>query len=78
MEIRKDLIGKTPKIEDVVCWNPAKYKGLVYGKIVEFRKNNGLPVVKIDIKFENQYLGTNSGIINHYVPKTGFIIINNN
>jgi hypothetical protein len=74
-ELRKDIIGRRVNIGDMICWNPAKYKGLVFGIITGFRKANGLPIVLIDNKFSNYYIGQNSGEIHHYVPKTGFALI---
>jgi|LakMenEpi03Aug12_release.lakeMendotaPanAssembly.Ray.scaffolds.fasta_scaffold783166_2 hypothetical protein len=73
---RNDLLNREPNIGDLVCWNPAKYKGLLYGKIIKFSKNNGLPIILADEVFHNKYYGqTNSDGPNTYTPKTGFIII---
>jgi hypothetical protein len=69
-------IGYNVKIGDTICWNPSKYKGLVYGVIIDFRKNNGLPIVQIDEQFHNKYIGQNAGDPNTYVPKTGFVLVN--
>lgn len=45
MEIKKDLFGNTPKIGDIIVFNPPKYKGLVYSSIIGFTKA-GLPQVE--------------------------------
>lgn len=68
MDIRKDLVGKAPKIGDTIAFNPAKYKGLFIGKIIAFAKS-GLPEVSTE-----KHIGqtNNSG---NYTPKTGFVII---
>ena len=75
MEIRKDILGKTPKIGDTAAWNPVDSKGLVYGTIVDFRKQSGLPMIRLNDSFPDSYYGTWAGECNVYVPKTGFVII---
>lgn len=62
--IRKDNLGRVPKIGDLVCYNPPYYKGLEYGKVIGFN-NSGLPMVKVG-KEDGAEICT---------PKTGFIII---
>lgn len=75
--IRTDIFDRTPQLNDTICWNPAKYKGLVYGKVVDFRKNNGLPIIELDPKFRNSHIGQPiSSNPYHYVPKTEFVIVN--
>lgn len=73
-EIKKDLFGNIPKIGDIIIYNPAKYKGLVYGICVGFSKHSNLPIVLIDDIFRHQYLGNTIGENYKYTPKTGFII----
>lgn len=75
MEKRKDLFGVTPEIGDTVIWNPSKYKGLVFGKVIDYRKNNGLPIIEIDESYKNKNIGQNSGTGPYqYVPKTEFVV----
>ena len=70
MEIRKDVMGKLPKIGDTIAFIPPKYKnGQVYvGKIVSFTKS-GLPEV-----MPTEHIGqtNNSG---GYSPKNGFVLV---
>ena len=75
MEHRKDIMEQIVELGDTVCWNPVKYKGLVFGIIVDFQKGNGLPIVLVDKQFQHRYLGNNAGQKHQYVPKTGFILI---
>jgi len=35
-EIRKDILGRELNIDDVVVFNPPKYKGIILGKIIRF------------------------------------------
>lgn len=75
MEKRKDMFGVTPEIGDTVVWNPARYKGLVFGKVIDYRKNNGLPIIEADARYTNTCIGQNTGTgHNHYVPKTEFVV----
>lgn len=68
-EIRKDLFGVTPKIGDIIVFNPVRYKGLVYGPCKGFM-SSGLP--KVDISDTVMAgLKTEEGF---YTPKTGFVV----
>ena len=60
MDIRKDILGRKPKIGDIIVYNPPYYKGIIKGFIVSFTKS-GLPILNT----------MNSGI----TPKTGFAIV---
>ena len=76
MEIRKDILGRTPRIGDKVAWNPCHYKGLVFGQIIDFKKGNNLPMIRIDDSFKGYY-GQSAGTFEGgtvYVPRTGFVI----
>lgn len=77
MEIRKDILGRTPRIGDIVAWNPPHYKGLVFGQVIDFKKGSNLPMIRIDDSFKGNYYGQSAGIFEEgavYVPKTGFVI----
>ena len=74
---RIDILGNTPKIGDIISYNPAKYKGLVYGECIGFAKTTGLPIVYLNEKFHDMYFGQIYQERNHYVPKTGFVIVTN-
>lgn len=77
MEIRTDLLGRTPMIGDIVAWNPPHYKGLVFGQVIDFKKGSNLPMVRIDDQFKSRYIGQDCGVFEGnkvYVPKTGFVI----
>ena len=77
MEIRTDILGKTPKIGDTAAWNPAGIKGLVYGTVIGFKKKSGLPLIQIDDSFTDYYGQRELGEEwRTYVPKTGFAILN--
>jgi hypothetical protein len=74
---KKDILGKTPKLYDIIAYNPPSYKGLVHGLCIGFT-NAGLPKVDMDtadygnysIKYHMQKNG-------YYTPKTGFVCIDN-
>ena len=71
MDIRKDIVGNTPKVGDTIAFNPPRYKGLIFGKVVSFSKV-GLP--EIDAKEKDiLYFGRN--LDGRYSPKTGFVVI---
>lgn len=77
MEIRKDILGRTPRIGDKVAWNPPHYKGLVFGEVIDFKKGSNLPMIRIDDQFKDRYIGQSCGVFEGngvYVPKTGFVI----
>lgn len=77
MEIRTDLLGRTPRIGDKVAWNPPHYKGLVFGEVIDFKKGSNLPMIRIDDQFKGKHYGQSSGLFEGglvYVPKTGFVI----
>jgi hypothetical protein len=74
MEKQKDIFGIEPEINDTIIYNPAQYKGLVYGKCIGFSKGSNLPIVLIDEKFQTGYYGQTTGGENCYTPKTGFVI----
>lgn len=75
-EARKDIFGNDPQIGDTVVWNPARYKGLVFGTVVDMRKRTGMPIVELDKSLHGKYVGqTASTVPNQYVPKTGFVIV---
>ena len=38
MDIRKDILGREPKVGDVIAFNPPAYKGLVFGEVLSFSK----------------------------------------
>ena len=44
MHIRKDILGREPKVGDVIAFNPPAYKGLVFGEVLSFSKV-GLPEI---------------------------------
>ena len=71
--IRKDILGKLPGINDTIVFNPAAYKGLAYGKVVGFTRV-GLPILELDKKFANTYIGQRNKD-GTYSPKTGFVIV---
>ena len=77
MEIRTDLLGRTPRIGEKVAWNPPHYKGLVFGEVVDFKKGSNLPMIRIDDQFKERNCGDSAGIFEGnevFVPKTGFVI----
>jgi len=77
MEIRTDLLGRTPRIGDKVAWNPSHHKGLVFGEVVDFKKGSNLPMVRIDDQFKGKHYGRSAGVLDGnevFVPKTGFVI----
>jgi len=65
MEIRKDILGNTPKLGDKVAFNPPRRKGLIWGTVVGF-SSTGLPKLNFDEK-QGYYR-------EEYTPKTGFIV----
>ena len=74
MDIRKDILGREPKVGDIIAFNPPAYKGLVFGEVLSFSKV-GLP----EINAKNNdvfYYGRN--IAGRYSPKTGFVIAKSN
>lgn len=86
MKIRQDIVGKIPKLFDVICYNPPKWKGIKLAIVVAFAKS-GLPII-IDIDDLEAYGSDESfrlaikKFLNiyeewRYTPKTGFIIIEN-
>lgn len=64
MDIRKDIMGREPKIGDTIAFNPPRYKGLLWGKCVKFT-SVGLPILKMDEDDDDYFI----------TPKTGFAII---
>lgn len=69
---RQDLLGRTPKIGDLIAFNPPRYKGILIGRVVEFTPAalpkcyvKGHVNVNLRIKFDNM----------HYAPTTGFVIV---
>jgi len=69
MEIKKDILGRTPEVGDVIGFNPARYKGIILRECKGFSKA-GLP----EVETGENYIGqrNDSG---YYTPKTDFIII---
>jgi hypothetical protein len=76
MKVQKDILGIKPSVGDTIIFNPAKYKGLIYGECKGFTKA-GLPEVEKDYEFIDRRIGqaNKSG---YYTPKTGFVCIKNN
>ena len=70
MKKKNDIFGVTPEIGDIIVYNPAKHKGLIFGKCVGFSKH-GLPEIDID-DYESNYGQRNSS--GNYTPKTGFVV----
>lgn len=66
MNIRKDFMGVTPEIGDVIIYNPPYYKGLIKAKVTGFSKV-GLPITDYKVNNFNK----------NPTPKTEFIIIKN-
>lgn len=66
-DIRKDIMGVTPEIGDIIIYNPPRYKGLIKAKVTGFSKA-GLPIT--------DYLVSNWNP--NPSPKTEFVIIKNN
>jgi hypothetical protein len=75
MEIRKDVLGQIPDIGDIVGFNPAKYKGLVYGKCIGYTKS-GLPKIA-NIDFSKSWVSNKFEHYDFLVPKTGFLVCKN-
>ena len=74
MDIRKDILGREPKVGDIIAFNPPVYKGLVFGEVLSFSKV-GLP--EIDARERDIfYFGRN--LAGRYSPKTGFVIAKSN
>lgn len=71
-EIRKGECGNTPKIGDMIAFNPPRYKGLIIAEVVAF-SDSGLPRVKGDCP-NNFYMALNND--GTYTPKTGFVVVN--
>ena len=71
MDIRKDILGREPKVGDVIAFNPPAYKGLVFGEVLSFSKA-GLPEVNAGER-DIFYFGRN--LAGRYSPKTGFAVI---
>jgi hypothetical protein len=89
MTIRQDLMGKTPKIGDIIAYNPAHYKGIVLGYVTDFKKPSGLPTVIKKESFDSEIGSTFEEKLQNFkkkysesysgnTPKTGFVIITNN
>lgn len=89
MEIRKDILGNTPKLGDIIAYNPPRYKGLRLAYITGFNKPSGLPTI-VDLedlvyeegttyneKFQNWTKYYDNGYVGD-TPKTGFVIAQNN
>jgi len=72
VDIRKDILGREPKIGDTIAFNPAGYKGLVNGVVININKS-GLPEINPGEKYMGQ--PNNNG---NYAPKTGFVIAKTN
>lgn len=70
-----DIFGKTPKVGDIIVYNPPHYKGLVYGKCKALSKA-GNPRVEILSDYKEYYIRLDKDGL--YSPKTGFVIVNNN
>lgn len=79
MEIRKDILGNTPEIGDIIAYNPVHYKGLIHGNCVGFSKTTGLPIIEIDRNIYPKHYGQPVHIEgsngNYFHPKTGFVIV---
>lgn len=81
MKVRTDIFYVTPEIGDIIIFNPARYKGLVYGTCIGFSEA-GLPLVtnlyeEPELKLSDSYCSNNfSGYRrnNAYTPKTGFVV----
>ena len=73
MEIKKDILGNTPKVGDTIVFNPTGYKGLMSGVVAGFAKS-GMPEVKPERVYDNN---SDYGKLNKngmYTPKTGFVV----
>jgi len=81
MEIRKDILGNTPKIGDIIVFNPPREKGLVAAKVFGFAKS-GLPKVIefYKMRWVEKEINAGNGDYLYFsnTPKTGFAIIQNN
>ena len=72
MEIRKDILGRTPEIGDVIVFNPPWYKELVHGVCHGFT-TTGLPkVVDLPNTSGMSWRVEQDGF---YTPKTGFVVV---
>lgn len=69
MKIRKDLLGRTPEIGNLIAFNPPYYKGIILAKVTGFAKS-GLPQLE-SCDGDTKYIGQNS------TPKTGFVVVYN-
>lgn len=76
MKIKKDIFNITPKVGDIIVYNPPKYKGVVYGKCVGFTKV-GLPLCDNTDTIHGLH-SWNLVEGKYYAPKTRFVIIQNN
>lgn len=73
MEIRKDILGKTPMIGSIVCWNVPYCKKLICGRVLGF-KPSGIAYTQIVSEHESRYAGK-ANKDGSYSVKYDFVIV---
>lgn len=71
--VRKDLLGNTPSVGDIIVFNPPRYKGLVHGVCIGF-SSGGLPKVNKIVNVSG-YVRAQLDREGFYTPKTGFVCV---
>lgn len=72
-KIRADIFGVEPKIDDIIVFNPPRYKGLVYGECIGFSEvglpkvTNIKPYIPSNLEYDIDKKG-------YCTPKTGFVV----
>lgn len=73
MKIKKDILGKTPMIGSIVCWNMPYYKKLICGQVLGFRPS-GIPYTQIVSEHNSRYAGS-ANKDGNYSVRSDFVIV---
>lgn len=57
MKVKKDILGRTPMIGSIVCWNVPHYKKLICGRVLGFRPS-GIAYTQIVSEHESRFAGS--------------------
>lgn len=74
MKVKKDILGKTPMIGSIVCWNVPYYKKLICGRVLGFRPS-GTPYTQIVSEHESRFVRGAANKDGSYSVKSDFVIV---
>ena len=67
---KKDIFGVEPELDDLIVFNPPKYKGLIITKCIGFSPSGSPEVERVDGKW---IYGAHN-LRGRYTPKTDFVV----